>query len=275
MVWVATQEFPYVKVFGYILQPDLWAVHFKTSQPVSKWVDLTCDHWKVSRETTRFETAQQMVDPLQNSSAAPTLRRLQKPWTRCSFSSWCLQGSTGKEMCWTSRSHSPSCTSSWSVSKACGNGEVRHQDTHFHSPVSKPWHVHVVQSPDRFENGCLISKRVKSHEPGRNIYIVHTHNDIQIKHCDRCNQSVMQTQAQELTPVPVKETGVGASYLVSVQWFFSCFSESHRYISNHDLLLQKSAECMTQALYSVYCCHGAPDEMISDPGREFVKQVYA
>ena len=56
-------------------------------------------------------------------------------------------------------------------------------------------------------------------------------------------------------------------YILTMTCYFSKWVEAFP-------ICDKSAQCVAQALYSAYCRHGAPDEVISDQGREFVNQVY-
>lgn len=107
---------------------------------------------------------------------------------------------------------------------------------------------------------------------------------IQIKCCDRCqrNQPVLQAQAQDLKPIPVKpdvwslvgmdligpfkKSQKGHKFILTMTCYFSKWVEAFP-------LCEKSAQCVAVALYAAYCRHGAPSEIITDQGREFVNQV--
>ena len=90
----------------------------------------------------------------------------------------------------------------------------------------------------------------------------------------------MQAQAQELRPIPVKpdvwslvgmdligpltKSSSGNQYILTMTCYFSKWVEAFP-------LPDKSA--VAKGIYSAYCRHGAPDEITSDQGREFLNQV--
>ena len=108
---------------------------------------------------------------------------------------------------------------------------------------------------------------------------------MQIKHCDRCqrNQPVLKSQSQELMPIPVKadvwnlvgmdligpfkKSRKGHKFILTMTCYFSKWVEAFP-------IVEKSAACVASALYTAYCRHGSPCEIITDQGREFVNQVH-
>ena len=56
-------------------------------------------------------------------------------------------------------------------------------------------------------------------------------------------------------------------YIMTMSCYFSKWVEAFP-------ICDKLAECVARALYSAYCRHGAPDEVITDQGREFVNKVH-
>ncbi len=65
---------------------------------------------------------------------------------------------------------------------------------------------------------------------------------------------------------PLKLTPSGNQYILTMTCYFSKWVEAFP-------LKDKTALSVAQAIYSAYCRHGAPCEIISDQGREFVNQV--
>ena len=65
---------------------------------------------------------------------------------------------------------------------------------------------------------------------------------------------------------PLKLTSHGNQYLLTMTCYFSKWNEAFP-------IRDKSAVSVAQAIYSAYCRHGAPNEIITDQGREFVNQV--
>lgn len=108
---------------------------------------------------------------------------------------------------------------------------------------------------------------------------------MQIKQCDRCQRSqpVLKSQSSELHPIPVspevwnlvgmdligplKLTSHGNQYALTMTCYFSKWIEVFP-------IRDKSALSVARAIYTGYCRHGAPNEIITDQGREFVNQVY-
>ncbi len=65
---------------------------------------------------------------------------------------------------------------------------------------------------------------------------------------------------------PLKLTPSGNQCILTMTCYFSKWVEAFP-------LKDKTALSVAQAIYSAYCRHGAPCEIISDQGREFVNQV--
>ena len=106
----------------------------------------------------------------------------------------------------------------------------------------------------------------------------------QIRSCDRCQrmQRVLQKPTAELHPIavkpkvwslvgmdlvgPLQKTAKGNQYILTMTCYFSKWVEAMP-------LANKSAFCVAQAIFSVYCRHGAPNNIITDQGREFINHV--
>ena len=65
---------------------------------------------------------------------------------------------------------------------------------------------------------------------------------------------------------PLKKSLKGHRFILTLTCYFSKWVEAFP-------LCEKSAICVASALYTAYCRHGAPSEIITDQGREFVNQV--
>lgn len=107
---------------------------------------------------------------------------------------------------------------------------------------------------------------------------------LQIKSCDRCQriQPVLKSQGSELHPIsvsprvwnlvgmdligPFKVTPRNNKYVLTMTCYFSKWVEAFP-------LPDKSATCVAHAIYAAYCRHGAPSDIITDQGREFVNKV--
>lgn len=107
---------------------------------------------------------------------------------------------------------------------------------------------------------------------------------VQIKCCDKCQrmQCLQKSTTSELHPVkvepevwslvgmdlvgPLTKTKKGNRYILTMTCYFSKWVEAVA-------LLDKSAQCVAQAIFKVYCRHGAPQSIITDQGREFINQV--
>ena len=107
---------------------------------------------------------------------------------------------------------------------------------------------------------------------------------MKIKCCDRCQrmQPLLQQAARELQPIPVKteildlvgmdligpykKTNLGNQYILSMTCYFTKWVEAFP-------LPDKTAFSVARAIYSCYCGHGAPNNIITDQGRKFVNSV--
>lgn len=65
---------------------------------------------------------------------------------------------------------------------------------------------------------------------------------------------------------PFKMTPRKNKYILTMTCYFNKWVEAFP-------LLDKSASSIAHAIYSAYCWHGAPVDIITDQGREFVNQV--
>ena len=108
--------------------------------------------------------------------------------------------------------------------------------------------------------------------------------EFQIKCCDRCQrqQPLLKSQVPELHPIPVdaavwclvgmdligplKKTSRGNQYVLTMTCYFSKWVEACA-------IPDKTAVSVASAIYSAYCRHGAPNNIITDQGREFVNEV--
>ena len=113
---------------------------------------------------------------------------------------------------------------------------------------------------------------------------VYDYTLLQIKHCERCQRlkPLMRASTNELHPIPVnpqvwslvgmdligplKKTTRGNRYILTMTCYFSKWVEAFA-------LPDKSALTVAHAVYTAYCRHGAPDNIITDQGREFVNEV--
>ena len=107
---------------------------------------------------------------------------------------------------------------------------------------------------------------------------------MQIECCDRCQrmQPLQSASTSELHPIPVKpqvwnlvgmdlvgplkKTLKGNQYILTMTCYFSKWVEAYP-------LPDKTAHSVAKAIYASYCRHGAPNNIITDQGREFVNQV--
>ena len=65
---------------------------------------------------------------------------------------------------------------------------------------------------------------------------------------------------------PLKVTPRNNQYILTMTYYFSKWVEAFP-------LPDKSADSIARALYGIYCRHGAPNDIITDQGKEFVNQV--
>ena len=66
---------------------------------------------------------------------------------------------------------------------------------------------------------------------------------------------------------PLQKTAKWKSvYILTMTCYFSKWVEPMPFAN-------KSAFCVAQAIFSVYCWHGAPNNIITDQGREFINHV--
>ena len=65
---------------------------------------------------------------------------------------------------------------------------------------------------------------------------------------------------------PLKKTKKGNQYILTMTCYFSKYVEALP-------LPDKSSQSVAQAIFTVYCRHGAPQTIITDQGREFINQV--
>ena len=103
------------------------------------------------------------------------------------------------------------------------------------------------------------------------------------KSCDTCQRTnhKMTKQRPELHPIPVtdvwKQIGIDLvgplpetprrnKYIVTVTDYFTKWPEAAP-------LPDKTACGVANFLFSLFCCHGWPDIVISDQGREFINEV--
>ena len=93
---------------------------------------------------------------------------------------------------------------------------------------------------------------------------------------------MLKSQTNELHPIPVSPevwslvgvdligpfqvTSRGNQFVMTMTCYFSKWVEAFP-------LPDKSASSVAQAIYAAYCRHGAPNNIITDQGREFVNQV--
>ena len=93
---------------------------------------------------------------------------------------------------------------------------------------------------------------------------------------------MLQSQAPELHPIPVNAdvwslvgmdligpfqvTSQGNQYILTLTCHFSKWVEAFA-------IPDKSASSVALGIYKAYCRHGAPNNIITDQGREFVNQV--
>lgn len=107
---------------------------------------------------------------------------------------------------------------------------------------------------------------------------------LQIKCCDKCQrmQRLQKSATTELHPIrvepevwslvgmdlvgPLTKTKRGNQYILTMTCYFSKWVEAVA-------LPNKSALCVAQAIFKVYCRHGAPQSIITDQGKEFINQV--
>ncbi len=103
------------------------------------------------------------------------------------------------------------------------------------------------------------------------------------KHCDVCQRvnNKFSRQQPELHPIPVtdvwKQIGIdligplpetprGHKYIITATDYFTKWPEAAP-------LLDKTAVGVANFLFSTFCCHGWPEIIISDQGREFVNSL--
>lgn len=95
-------------------------------------------------------------------------------------------------------------------------------------------------------------------------------------------QPAIKSSVPELHPIPVKPdiwglvgidlmgpfhiTSTGNKYILTMTCYFSKWVEAYP-------LKDKTAASVAGALYKAYCQHGAPMNIITDQGSEFVNQV--
>lgn len=65
---------------------------------------------------------------------------------------------------------------------------------------------------------------------------------------------------------PLKKTLKGNQFILTMTCYFSKWVEAFP-------LPDKSAESVARAIHTSYCRHGAPENIITDQGREFVNKV--
>lgn len=65
---------------------------------------------------------------------------------------------------------------------------------------------------------------------------------------------------------PLKKTSKGNQFILTMTCYFSKWVEAFP-------LPDKTAISVARACYSCYCRHGAPQDIITDQGREFVNEV--
>ena len=75
------------------------------------------------------------------------------------------------------------------------------------------------------------------------------------------NQKVWSLVGMDLVG-PLQKTAKGNQYILTMSKWVDAMP-----------LANKSAFCVVQAIFSVYCWHGAPNNIITDQGREFIKHV--
>ena len=94
--------------------------------------------------------------------------------------------------------------------------------------------------------------------------------------------SVLKLQSNELHPIPVRSevwslvgidlmvpltmTCQGNQYILTMTRYFSKWVEAFP-------ISDKTAVTVARALYTDYCRHGAPNDIITDQGRKFVNQA--
>ena len=66
---------------------------------------------------------------------------------------------------------------------------------------------------------------------------------------------------------PLKKTSTGNRFILTMTCYFSKWVEAFA-------LPDKSAHSVAQAVYTSYCRHRAPDNIITDQGREFINEVH-
>ena len=65
---------------------------------------------------------------------------------------------------------------------------------------------------------------------------------------------------------PFKRTAKGNQYILTMTCYFSKWIEAFA-------IPDKRAQSIAAAIYAAYCRHGAPTNIITDQGREFVNKV--